>query len=741
MSEALQYLAFISIVLTALVVVFSLMKNSFVKYRHIYINNIKDLSKHYYRYVLYFWGVGIFVPFSEFYLDLFSVRKESELTYNLIVGLFCLGIAFFSKYFAFIRNNLHRFFAAFFVVYNSLVIYKIATMGQMDFLTLAEFTLVNMISYYVFYSFKYFYTYLLAIVVALLGLVFSGIISTKDFIIYFNSSFIAFIINYVIHYIDLSIKENLFFAYNFVNRGNLLIIGVNQEGIITFVSKNVEEVLGYNTDEWIGQNWESEIQEKLGFEKNDNNKIKKIKVKEGSYKFLDWHEEVFNNDLILKVGRDVTDIKKTETQLITTNNRLNSLLANIGDLVFVLNLDYVFTEYYQNENNEDLLVPPSVFLGKSINEIGFPDDALKALKAAIDKTITTHKKTNVEYSLPTEAGRQWFSVVISPLDDDDGNLTEIICIARNITDNKKAELELKRTKEVLEQTNRVARVGGWEYNLLEQKIYSSKITKEIFEVIAESESGFSQVISYFEEGESRDLLLNAINKCIGEGVPYDLELAIITANRKKHWVRAKGAAEFVDGVCRRVYGIVQDIDEQVKAKTALKQSEEKFRYISENISDVVIVFENNKVSYLSSAHERQFGYTTEEAIAISERNIYDFFHPEDHEFLRNLYRNAIKSQTPKLTYNTRFLHKNGSYIWREDSVTLIYDSTGYLTMRLVTARDISDRKNQEIANQQRQERVLLQNNILIRLSKTHLNEDDFWGRRYSYNNGSGRRRH
>lgn len=726
MSEALQYLAFILIVAIALVVVFSLMKNSFTKHRHIYINNVEDLSKHYYRYVLYFWGVGIFVPFSEFYVELFSVRKESELFYNIIVGLFCLGIAFFSRYFAFIRNNLHRLFSAFFVVYNSLVLYKIATIGQMEFLTLAEFTLVNIISYYVFYTFKYFYTYLISIVAALLILVFSGIISTKDFIIYFNSSFIAFIINYVIHYIDLSIKENLFFAYNFVNRGNLLIIGVNQEGIITFVSKNVQGVLGYNTDEWIGQSWESDIREKLGFEKNDDSKIKKVKVNEGSYKFLDWHEEVFNNDLILKVGRDVTDIKKTETQLTTTNNRLHSLLANIGDLVFVLNLDYIFTEYYQNENNEDLLIPPSLFLGKSINEIGFPDDALKAIKTAIDKTIATHKKSNAEYSLQSEAGRQWFSVVISPLDDDAGNLTEIICIARNITDNKKAELELKRTKEVLEQTNRVARVGGWEYDLAEQKVYSSKITKEIFEVSGKSESDFNEVLNYFDEDESRDLLLNAIEKCIKEGIPYDLEIAIVTAKRKKHWVRAKGAAEFVDGVCRRVYGIVQDIDEQVKAKTALKQSEEKFRYISENISDVVIVFENNKVSYLSSAHERQFGYTTEEAIAISERSIYDFFHPDDHEFLRKLYRNAIKSQTPKLTYITRFLHKNGSYVWREDSVTLIYDSTGFLVMRIITARDISERKKQEIANQLRQERVLLQNNILIRLSKTHLDEGDFW---------------
>lgn len=726
MSEALQYLIFVSIVIIAVVVVFLLMKNSYAKYRHIYINNVEELSRHYYRYVQYFWGVGVFVPFSEFVVELFGIRKESELIFNLAVGLFCLGVAFFSRYFDFLRKNLHRLFAAFFAIYNLSILFKIANLEQMDYLTLAEFTLVNMISYYVFYTFKYFYTYFITIVFCLLLLFGGGFISKVDFVIYFNSSFIAFVINYVIHFIDLSIKENLFFAYKFVNRGNLVIIGVNTEGVVTFVSKNAEQILGYTDEEWIGKIWEGDIARTLGLEQNDVGNTKKIKIKDGSYKFLDWHEEVFNNDLVLKVGRDVTDIKKTETQLTTTNNRLNSLLSNIGDLVFVLSLDYVFTEYYQNENNEELLIPPSMFLGKNINQIGFPDDALNAIKAAMDKTIATHKKSTAEYSLQSEVGRQWFSVVISPLTDDAGNLAEIICIARNITDNKKAELELKRTKEILEQTNRVARVGGWEYNLIDKKVYSSKITKEIFEVFDGRESDFEQIIGYFDEKNSKELLLKAISKCIEQGVAYDLEVQITTALGNKRWVRAKGNAEFSDGVCRRVYGIVQDIDVQIQSQNALKQSEEKFRYISENISDVVIVLEDNKVSYLSSAHERQFGYSTEEAILIAERDIYEFFHPDDHEFLRNLYRKAIKNKTPKITYIVRFLHKNGEYLWREDSVTLIYDSRGYLVMRLITARDVSERKKQEIANQLRQERVLLQNDILIRLSKTHLEEGNFW---------------
>jgi PAS domain S-box-containing protein len=583
-----------------------------------------------------------------------------------------------------------------------------------------------MISYYVFYRLKYFYFYIGSCLSVLLTLVLSNTLSSKEFIIYFNSSFIAFIINFVIHHVDLNIKENLFFAYNYFNKGNQFIIGVNRNGLVTFASKNIDAFFGLKSDVLIGKKWESEVKGQLGFEINGDNSTLSLKLPDGSLKIIQWQEDTLNDDLIIKIGRDITEIKRSETQITISNNRLNSLISNIGDMVFVLNLDKVFTEYYQSENEDDLIASPSFFLGKKINEIGFPDEALQIISNAIEETIKNNKKSYVEYSLPADLGNLWFGVIVSPLCNDAGELKEVICIARNITTNKNDELELKKTKEVLEQTSREARMGGWEYDLIKQRVFSSKITKEIFEVSPEHESNFEQVVNCFEEGEPRNLLLQSLGLCINEGIPYDLELPIITAKGNRLWVRAKGAAEFSNGVCIRIFGFVQDIDLPVKAKIALEKSEEKFRYISENISDVVIVFEGKKVSYISPTHQQQFGYSTEEAIEIANHNIYDFFHPDYHDYLDKIYADAIINKTPKITYATRFLHKNGSCIWREDSVSLIYDDKGYNTMRLITARDISERKKQELVDSLRQEAIFNQNNILIKLSKSRLNEGDFW---------------
>ncbi|MCP9757149.1 PAS domain S-box protein [Lacihabitans sp. CCS-44] len=726
MSEVLRYIIFLVVVTVAIILVYLILKKSFARNRTIYLNNLEDLSTHYYRYLLYFWGVGILMPFSELYVDLFSIRAESELTFNLLIGAICLAIAYLSGYYIIIRKNLYKLFLLFFSIYNLVILFKIATYKGIDYLTLTEFTLMNMISYYVFYKIKYFYFYIGTCFAVLLTLVLSNTLPQKEFIIYFNSSFIAFIINFVIHHVDLNIKENLFFAYNYFNKGNQFIIGVDQDGLVSLASKNIDTFFGLNSNDFIGKKWDSEVKDKLGFEKNGDNSTLSLKLSGGSLKIIEWQEDTINHDLVIKIGRDITEIKRSETQITLSNNRLYSLISNMGDLVFVLNLDRVFTEYYQSENDEDLIVSPSFFLGKKINEIGFPDEAYHTINNAIEETIQKNKKSYVEYNLPSEIGASWFGVIVSPLCDESGQIKEVICIARNITTRKKDELELKKIKEVLEQTSREARMGGWEYDLIKQRIFSSKITKEIFEVSPDHESNFDQVINYFEEGEPRNLLLKSLGNCMNEGISYDLELPIITAKGNRLWVRAKGAAEFSNGVCIRIFGFVQDINLQVKAKIASEKSEAQFRYISENISDVVIVFEGKKVSYLSPTHQQQFGYSTEEAIAIAHNNIYDFFHPDDHDYLDKTYAEAIKNRTPKITYVTRFLHKNGSYIWREDSVRLIYDDKGYNTIRLITARDISERKNQELADSLRQEAAFKQNNILITLSKSRLNEGDFW---------------
>ncbi len=150
--------------------------------------------------------------------------------------------------------------------------------------------------------------------------------------------------------------------------------------------------------------------------------------------------------------------------------------------------------------------------------------------------------------------------------------TYVIGNAIDITERYLLEKNLERTTEMLEQTNQVARVSGWELDVIQQKVYWTPVTKQIHGVSADYEPSLNTSINFYKEGDSRDRITKAINKAIADGASWNEELQIINAERKEIWVRALGNAEFKDGACTRLYGTFQDISGSKSAELTLKRS-------------------------------------------------------------------------------------------------------------------------------------------------------------------------
>ena len=135
-------------------------------------------------------------------------------------------------------------------------------------------------------------------------------------------------------------------------------------------------------------------------------------------------------------------------------------------------------------------------------------------------------------------------------------------IFRDVTERGVVEKELARTREMLEQTNTVARVGGWEVDLRTNTVYWTQMTRDIHEVGPEFVPDLTTGINFYKEGPSRDTIRRVVNQAIEIGEPYREDLQIITARGNECWVRAIGRAEFEDDQCVRIYGTFQDISEQ-----------------------------------------------------------------------------------------------------------------------------------------------------------------------------------
>ncbi|NLX50724.1 MAG: PAS domain S-box protein [Deltaproteobacteria bacterium] len=165
-------------------------------------------------------------------------------------------------------------------------------------------------------------------------------------------------------------------------------------------------------------------------------------------------------------------------------------------------------------------------------------------------------------------------------------------------------------------------------------------------------------------------------------------------------------------------GIVRDISQRKTMEEALRQSEERYRMIVENMQDTISVIDINTLSYLyqSPSEIRVTGYTPEEIMQIPlERQVT----PESYaravailaeELQRESDGNSVDPHRSRV-FEMEVYHKNGSTVWLEVTASFQRDKTGKPVGILMAGKNIAERKKAE-AEREKLERQLLQSQKL-----------------------------
>jgi PAS domain S-box-containing protein len=193
--------------------------------------------------------------------------------------------------------------------------------------------------------------------------------------------------------------------------------------------------------------------------------------------------------------------------------------------------------------------------------------------------------------------------------------------------------ELQRLGEMLEKTNRLARVGGWEFSVLEEKIFWTSVTREIHEVHPDYTPNFENGLNFYKEGYSRDRMQHVVEQSIAHGVGYDEELELITATGKEIWIRTIGTPEFKDGRCVRIYGSFQDITEQKLQGNAVLLASQMLEKLANQAPGSLYQFQlydDGRIDfpYFSDGLARTY-VPKKEILAFNKDFIFSLIHPED----------------------------------------------------------------------------------------------------------------
>ncbi|MGH7966528.1 MAG: ATP-binding protein, partial [Candidatus Binatia bacterium] len=139
-------------------------------------------------------------------------------------------------------------------------------------------------------------------------------------------------------------------------------------------------------------------------------------------------------------------------------------------------------------------------------------------------------------------------------------------------------------------------------------------------------------------------------------------------------------------------------DEKRRAEAALRESEERFRLLAENSTDMISRYTPEaRFLYVSPACRPLLGYAPDDLVGHS---IYELFHPADMEENEKIHA-ALLIAPDTQTVTCRFRHKDGTYPWFETTLHSIHDPrTGAVLELHASSRDVTARKQAEEALQE-----------------------------------------
>jgi diguanylate cyclase (GGDEF)-like protein/PAS domain S-box-containing protein len=143
---------------------------------------------------------------------------------------------------------------------------------------------------------------------------------------------------------------------------------------------------------------------------------------------------------------------------------------------------------------------------------------------------------------------------------------------------------------------------------------------------------------------------------------------------------------------RLVLAIIRDVTERKEVEKVIKESEERFRSLVQNTSDIITILEaDGTVRYISPAVERVIGYKPEEQV---ETNAFGSVHPDDRERALDTFTEVLKRPGLYPPLEFRVPHKDGSWRHLEHIVNNLLDDPAVRGV-VVNSRDVTKRKTLE----------------------------------------------
>lgn len=389
-----------------------------------------------------------------------------------------------------------------------------------------------------------------------------------------------------------------------------LIWTMNLSGRFIYVNKAVERTHGWTADEYLNLTLKelvspqqfarnvAMIEEELAktnnpdFDRNATLKYESEELRKDGTTFLAEVTASFlwSDDgkpfAIIGITRDITERKKREEILQASENKFKMLTEKMSDMVWILNTD-LRTLYVTPSIQKLLGFTQEERMSQTIDEQLTPDSLSEALETlaselALEGHVDPHRTITLVLEFYHKDGStRWMETTVSGVRNNQGALTAIHGVSRDITENKKAQDALRQSEERLRGIAQnlpgiifqfYAKDSG-EYGMS----YANERVLEFLGMKTGLDDLFPSFLAHVHE-EDRERLLTSIKTATGAGTPWNFEGRVTIKSGEMIWFQ--GLATSTRHGDQMIFdGILLDITARKLAEEKSQLSEENFRTI------------------------------------------------------------------------------------------------------------------------------------------------------------------
>jgi len=402
---------------------------------------------------------------------------------------------------------------------------------------------------------------------------------------------------------------------------------------------------------------------------------------------LDANGEV---DGVLAMGRDITERKRMENELVAREQTYRALVENIPDLI--VRYDTELRRTYVNPAWE---AASGLSAGEVIHTRGA--DILKDINLTANLAYTEILRKVLKTGIPESMEFAWVNAhgvslhlqyVIVPEFDRQGQVVSILAVGHDITQRKEAELRLLESENRLRLTLEACQIGIWDWDVKNDRWLASPT---YYTMLGYSpKEGAGDRAEWMERLHPDDRAhfvekMQEVQSCDFSEYRYEARMRHADGSYRWQQVIGFGIERDPDGKVERMLGIRMDINERKLIEQQLQLKE----FALDQANDAIFLIDvGARFVYVNEAACRSLGYCREELLGLTPNDINPDITMEDSTAIREK-----TLATDSTMFETRHRRRDGSLFPVEIRCS-VFEYQGQ-TMNMALARDITERQHVE----------------------------------------------